>query len=146
MAIVLSFVILLLSKGIQLPSSVSQGFFLVLGLCGFTSQSLLTKGFQAAKPSAAALIVYTRLLFAMGFDWLLWRNFPGWSEWLGCYVLIGSAAFVTVKRTRMEILIAEPDKANDEVEEHLMNESGASNSEGFYTTRRHSTAIRSYIE
>lgn len=42
----------------------------------------------------------------------------------------------------MEILIAEPDKANDEVEEHLMNESGASNSEGFYTTRRHSTAIR----
>ena len=147
MATVLSFVILLLSKGIQLPSSISQGFFLVaLGLCGFTSQFLLTMGFQEAKTSAAALMIYTQLLFAMGFDWLLWRNPPGWSEWLGCCIIIGSAAFVAVKRTRIEILVAEPDNADDEVEEHLMNESGASNSEGFHTTRRHSTARRSYSE
>jgi len=147
MATVLSFVILLLSKGIQLPSSISQGFFLVaLGLCGFTSQFFLTMGFQEAKTSAAALMIYTQLLFAMEFDWLLWRNPPGWSEWLGCCIIIGSAAFVAVKRTRIEILVAEPDKADDEVEEHLMNESGASNSEGFHTTRRHSTARRSYSE
>ena len=147
MATILSFVILLLSKGLRLPSSISQGFFLVaLGLCGFTSQFLLTMGFQEARTSAAALMIYTQLLFAMGFDWLLWRNFPGWSEWLGCCIIIGSAAFVAVKRTRIEILIAEPNKADDEVEEHLLNDSGASRSEGFHTTRRHSTATRSFSE
>ncbi len=147
MATVLSFVILLLSKGIQLPSSISQGFCLVaLGLCGFTSQFLLTMGFQEAETSAAALMIYTQLLFAMAFDWLLWRTFPGWSEWLGCCIIIGSAAFVAIKRTRTMILVAEPDKADDEVEEHLMNDFGASNSEGFDTTRRHSTTRRSHSE
>jgi len=147
MATVLSFVILLSSKGIQLPSSISQGFYLIaLGLCGFTSQFLLTMGFQEAKTSAAALMIYTQLLFAMGFDWLLWRNLPGWSEWLGCCIIIGSAAFVAVKRTKTETLVADSDKADDEVEEHLLNDFGASNSEGFHSTRRHSTARRSHSE
>lgn len=103
-------------------------------------------GFQEAKTSAAALMIYTQLLFAMGFDWLLWRNVPGWSEWLGCCIIIGSAAFVAVKKTRTEILVAETDKIDDEVEEHLMSDSGASNSRELHTTRRHSTSRRSYSE
>ena len=131
MATLFSLLILVIGKGIQLPSSLLQGFYLVaLGLCGFASQFFLTMGIQEDRTSAAAIMIYTQLLFAMGFDWALWGTSPGWSGWVGCILIFGSAAFVAVKKTKAKVPVVELGKCPDEEEQGLMSDMVASVSEG----------------
>lgn len=145
MATIFSFIMLLLGKGVHLPASLSQAFcLLALGICGFTSQFFLTLGVQEDKTSAATLMIYTQLLFAMGFDWLIWQTVPGWSEWLGCCVIFGSAAVVAVKKSKADTLTGRGSRYADGGEEqYLMVDMPADNSEeDVHTTRRISISRR----
>lgn len=126
MATLFSLVILLLGKGIQSPSSIVQGCYLVgLGIYGLASQFFLTMGFQEDKTSAAAIMIYTQLLFAMGFDWLLWAITPGWMSLTGFVIIFGSAIFVAIRKIRGNISATRMGKATDEEGQEFINESAS---------------------
>lgn len=62
----------------------------LLGVLGFVLQFLLTAGLQLDKTSRATSMLYTQILFALGFDWLIWGVLPGGWSCVGGLVVIVS--------------------------------------------------------
>ena len=123
MSTLFSLIVLVFGRGIQAPSSLVQACYLMgLGVCGFAGQWFLTMGLQEDKTNAAAIMIYTQLLFAMAFDWILWGTVPTWSSWVGSGVIFGSAAFVAVRKARTDFgaPASQIDKDNDEEQQGLV--------------------------
>ncbi|OBT64328.1 hypothetical protein VE03_06786 [Pseudogymnoascus sp. 23342-1-I1] len=60
----------------------------LLGVLGFVLQFLLTAGLQLDRSSKATSMLYTQVLFALGFDFAIWGVLPGgWSLFGGAIVI-----------------------------------------------------------
>jgi drug/metabolite transporter (DMT)-like permease len=85
-----------------LPSNVRQWSMLVfLGICGFFTQLLLTKGLAVGgkvNSARATNMTYTHMLFALALDKLIFGQSPGWWSLAGSGLILGSAIFVAVQR------------------------------------------------
>ena len=86
----------------SLPSSVSQwGMLIFLGVCGFLTQFLLTKGLSVGgrfNSARATNMVYTHMLFALALDKLVFGQSPGWWSLAGSGLILGSAIFVAMQK------------------------------------------------
>ncbi|RYC55985.1 hypothetical protein CHU98_g10224 [Xylaria longipes] len=77
------------------PSSTRQwGFVLLITLCGFMTQVLITKGLAAERSNRATAMSYTQMLFAAGFDRFVWGTRMGWVSATGCAMIIAGAIWV----------------------------------------------------
>lgn len=85
-----------------LPSSIREwGMLIFLGVCGFFTQFLLTKGLAVGgrlNGARATNMTYTQMLFAMGLDKLVFGQTPGWWSLAGSGLILGSAIYVAVQR------------------------------------------------
>jgi drug/metabolite transporter (DMT)-like permease len=80
-----------------LPSGLRQwGLLTVVGLCGFGTQFLFTAGLAREKSNRATGMIYTHVLFAAGFDRLVFGNDMGWVSVAGCGMVVGSALWVAI--------------------------------------------------
>ncbi|KAK6071410.1 integral membrane protein DUF6 [Seiridium cupressi] len=80
-----------------LPSSLRQWCLLtVIGLCGFSTQFLFTAGLAREKSNRATGMIYTQVLFAAGFDRLVFGQTMGWLSVAGCGMVVGSALWVAI--------------------------------------------------
>ncbi len=70
------------------------GWFLVLGVTGALGQIALTRAFQLGEASKIAPLEYTGLLWALGWDWLLWKTLP--SAWVipGAVLIVASGLYL----------------------------------------------------
>lgn len=70
------------------------GWFLVLGATGALGQIALTRAFQLGEASKIAPLEYTGILWALGWDWLLWRTLP--SAWVipGAALIVASGVYL----------------------------------------------------
>ena len=96
-----SFFGLLLVPGLsfRLPASILQWSYLILlGICGFIMQFLLTAGLSHERSSRATNMVYTQMLFALSLDKLIWGTQPGGWSIAGSGLILGAAIYVAVKR------------------------------------------------
>ena len=85
--------------GFLLPANLMEWCYLFfLGMCGFIMQCLLAAGLQYEKSSRATNMVYTQMLWALGFDKLIFGTTPGWLSIIGSSLILGSAIFVAVRR------------------------------------------------
>jgi drug/metabolite transporter (DMT)-like permease len=85
--------------GFLLPANPKEwGYLFFLGTCGFIMQFLLASGFQYEKGSRATNMVYTQMLFALGFDKLIFGTVPGWTSIIGSSLILGSAIYVAVQK------------------------------------------------
>ncbi len=74
--------------GFTMPQGREWVLLLLLGILGFALQFLLTAGLQMDKSSKATSMLYTQILFALGFDWAIWGVLPGgWSLFGGAIVI-----------------------------------------------------------
>ncbi|RFU27815.1 hypothetical protein B7463_g8512, partial [Scytalidium lignicola] len=75
--------------GFTMPQSHREWILLLLlGILGFVLQFLLTAGLQLDKSSKATSMLYSQVLFALGFDWAIWGVLPGrWSIFGGAIVI-----------------------------------------------------------
>ena len=89
--------------GFRLPSNIVEwGYLIVLGLCGFIMQFLLTAGLAHEKSSRATNMVYTQILFALAFDKIVFNTTPdGWSL-AGSSLVLGSAMFIAVHKEKVK--------------------------------------------
>lgn len=81
----------------MLPTSLRQwGLLTVVGLCGFSTQFLLTAGLAREKSNRATGMIYTHVLFAAGFDRFVFGHTMGWISLAGCGMVVGSALWVAI--------------------------------------------------
>ncbi|KAI0427977.1 hypothetical protein F5Y09DRAFT_14151 [Xylaria sp. FL1042] len=79
------------------PSSAHQwGFLLLTTACGLAVQVLITKGLAAERSNRATAMTYTHMLFAAGFDRVVWGTTMGWMSLTGCAMIITGAVWVAV--------------------------------------------------
>lgn len=91
------------SVGFRLPSNVQEwGYLILMGLCGFIMQILLTAGLAHEKSSRATNMVYTQILFALAFDKLIFNTTPGGWSIVGSSLVLGSALYVAVHKEKVE--------------------------------------------
>ncbi|KAI0457264.1 hypothetical protein F5B21DRAFT_101176 [Xylaria acuta] len=82
------------------PSSPHQwGLVLLITLCGFATQVLITKGLAAERSNRATAMTYTQMLFAAGFDRFVWGTTMGWVSATGCAMIIAGAVWVAAGKT-----------------------------------------------
>ncbi|KAI0555767.1 hypothetical protein F4679DRAFT_5055 [Xylaria curta] len=82
------------------PSSIRQwGFVLLITLCGFATQVLITKGLAAERSNRATAMTYTQMLFAAGFDRFVWGTTMSWVSATGCAMIIAGAVWVAAGKS-----------------------------------------------
>lgn len=75
-------------------------YFLLLGITGFIGQIAITEAFRQAPASIIAPFEYTALLWAIGFDILLWQLWPGVNMLLGGSIIIASGLYLFLQQRR----------------------------------------------
>ncbi|KAG6021961.1 hypothetical protein E4U41_002352 [Claviceps citrina] len=79
------------------PASARQWLLLLsLGVFGFVMQYLLTAGLAADRSNRANAMVYTHMLFAVGFDRWVFGHRMGFMSFAGCTLILGSALGVVL--------------------------------------------------
>lgn len=86
------------------PSSMYQwGLLLLVTASGLILQVLTTKGLAAERSNRATAMIYTQVLFAAGFDRLVWGTTMSWMSATGCMLIIAGAIWVaTAKKGTMK--------------------------------------------
>ncbi|KAI0970982.1 hypothetical protein F4678DRAFT_109572 [Xylaria arbuscula] len=79
------------------PSAAYQwGFLLLTTACGLAVQVLITMGLTVERSNRATAMTYTQMLFAAGFDRVVWGTTMGWMSLTGCAMIITGAIWVAV--------------------------------------------------
>ncbi|KAF2703368.1 hypothetical protein K504DRAFT_495510 [Pleomassaria siparia CBS 279.74] len=86
--------------GFQMPHGPREWTLLILmGVLGFVLQFLLTAGLQIDRSPKATSMLYTQILFALGFDWAIWGVLPdGWSM-IGGAIVVFSTLWSTLQKS-----------------------------------------------
>ncbi len=77
-----------------IQNSAEFGLFLLLGLSGGCAQLCLTNAYRHAQASLVAPLNYTSLIWATGFDIIIWQYIPGWPVFLGGAIIVASSLFI----------------------------------------------------
>ncbi len=83
--------------------------FLGVGVFGGVAQYYLTSSFSKGPIAIIAPLNYTGLIWATGFDILIWSYIPGWPVFLGGTIIIGSNLFIIYREHRLKSNPATPD-------------------------------------
>lgn len=75
-------------------------WLLLMGLCGWAGQHLITEAFRLAPASLIAPFEYTALLWALGIDWLAWQTLPS-ARVLAGAAIVGAGGLYLYLRTRI---------------------------------------------
>lgn len=75
-------------------------YFLALGLSGGAAQYFLTSAFRMAPATVISPFNYTGLIWATGFDILIWHYVPGWPVFIGAAIIILSKLYI-IHRERL---------------------------------------------
>ncbi|KJX92166.1 hypothetical protein TI39_contig5901g00005 [Zymoseptoria brevis] len=85
--------------GFLLPADVKEwGYLIFLGTCGFIMQFLLAAALSYEKSSRATNLTYCQMLFALGFDKLVFGHSPSGLSILGSSLILGSAIVVALQK------------------------------------------------
>jgi uncharacterized membrane protein len=82
------------------PATADLPWFLAIGVLGGLTMLLLTRAFQLAPAAVVAPFDYTAMLWAVGYGWLVWRDVPAPSTWLGSAVIVGAGLYVMHREGR----------------------------------------------
>lgn len=74
--------------------------YLLIGVSGFIGQLAITEAFRIAPGAVVAPFEYTALLWAIGFDLLLWQRYPASSMLLGASVIMASGLYLLWQQRR----------------------------------------------
>ncbi|KAF8453749.1 hypothetical protein BDZ91DRAFT_617998, partial [Kalaharituber pfeilii] len=81
--------------GLLIPRELIEWALLcAIGISGFILQFLLTKGLQLEKAGRAASLVYTQLIWAVIFEWVVWGNPISLLSFCGAILILGGVAWI----------------------------------------------------
>ena len=83
-----------------IQNTVELGLFLMLGVSGGCAQLCLANAHRHAPASLIAPLNYTGLIWATGFDILIWKYIPGWPVFIGGGIIIASSLFIIYRENK----------------------------------------------
>lgn len=88
----------------RLPATTREWLLLLaLGLSGFTMQFLMTSSLAHKRSNRVLNVVYIQMLFALGFDKILFNESPGLLSILGSGMILGSVIWASVKKDQEKV-------------------------------------------
>ncbi|WVW85814.1 hypothetical protein I302_107852 [Kwoniella bestiolae CBS 10118] len=75
-------------------------FIITIGIFGFCGQTLLTLGLQREKAGRAGIAIYTQVVFSLVLEFLIWQTIPSFLSMLGTVIILSSALWATMSRTK----------------------------------------------
>lgn len=88
-----------------MPGQTEWILFSLVGISGVAGQYLLTSAYRHAPASLVAMFNYTGLLWATGFDILIWNYLPGLNVFAGAAIIIAANLYI-IHRERLAELRA----------------------------------------
>lgn len=88
--------------GLMPQSIADMGLFVLIGFAGGAAQICLTYAHKFAPASAVAPFNYTGLIWATGFDILIWHVVPGWPVFVGGAVIITAKLYIIWRENKIE--------------------------------------------
>lgn len=84
--------LLIPSLSFQAPRTLKQWLlFFLIGFSGFFMQFCLAAGLQKEKAGTSSLLIYTNMVFALLWDFVIWNHIPGILSLLGTLIIIANA-------------------------------------------------------
>ena len=77
-----------------IQNTLELSLFLALGISGGCAQLCLANAHRHAPASLIAPMNYTGLIWATGFDIIIWKYIPGWPVFIGGAIIILSSLFI----------------------------------------------------
>lgn len=90
------------------PSGPDLGLLALMGVLGLAAQYFYFRGMQLGDASAMTPIDYTRLIFAAGWGWLLFRDVPSLSTVVGAGIIIVSTLALVWHEARLARMASTP--------------------------------------
>jgi hypothetical protein len=84
-------------------------------------QFLLAAGFQYEKSSRATNMIYVQMLFALGFDKLVWGTTPDALSIIGSSFILGSAIYLVMNKEEPKKKVEPRERGDGEEERGLMS-------------------------
>ncbi|GGW49374.1 membrane protein [Alishewanella tabrizica] len=75
--------------------------YLIVGVCGFLGQITITEAFRIAPAAVVAPFEYTALLWGIGFDIVVWQQYPGSSVIIGSSVIMLCGLYLLWQQRRL---------------------------------------------
>lgn len=86
------------------PTQGEMALLLATGLAGGLAQFCLTNAMRNAPIAVTAPLNYTGLIWASGFDILIWHMVPGWPVFFGAAIVIGANLYVIYREHKKQVL------------------------------------------
>ncbi len=90
----------------QSVSIMDMIFFAAIGVFGGIGQYCLTTANRLGSPALVAPFNYTGLIWASGFDILIWHHFPTLNVYLGALVIIAAKAYILYREHKKKVASA----------------------------------------
>lgn len=87
-----------------MPTAQALWLLIATGVAGGLAQLCLSLAFKYAPTAAIAPLNYTGLIWATGFDILIWQLVPGWPVFLGATIIIAANSYVIYREHRIHKL------------------------------------------
>lgn len=88
----------------SIPTPQAAFLLLVTGMAGGTAQLFLSLAYKNAPAAVVAPLNYTGLIWASGFDILIWHFIPGWPVFAGAFIIIAANSYVIYRERRIHKL------------------------------------------
>ncbi len=76
------------------PSLFDWALLIAVGLVGGMAQIVITQAFRLAEVSQVMPLEYTHMIWAVGFGYVIWAEFPSASTWLGVAIVTASGLYI----------------------------------------------------
>ena len=94
------------------PAPLDLCLLAAMGVLGTITQAFYIKGMSEGDAAVMAPMDYTRLIFAIGLGYLLFREIPNTLTMVGAGVIIASTLYITMRESRLGVAKTTPERAD----------------------------------
>ncbi len=76
-------------------------YFVGAGISGAFAQMLLSIAYKYAPVALVTIFNYTGIVWATGYGWFIWGDWPGKPVWIGASIVIASSLFIVWRENKM---------------------------------------------
>jgi len=84
-----------------IPQLKEVPLFIGAGISGAFAQILLSTAFKYAPVALVTIFNYTGIVWATGYGWFIWGDWPGAPVWIGANIIVASSLFIVWRENRV---------------------------------------------
>jgi drug/metabolite transporter (DMT)-like permease len=85
----------------KIPQMSEIPLFIGAGISGAFAQIFLSAAFKYAPVALVTIFNYTGIVWATGYGWFIWGDWPGPPVWIGATIIVASSLFIVWRENRL---------------------------------------------